>query len=115
MSLGERHRGAAAAHQAAAGRAATGGSPAGAVEEAETESAAEGERGPEGTAAQQQGTGGQQGTGPETALPLRAQRAGLLFCRHIVFKFRKSDFFFLTLGLNQENLDSVFLPFPPGQ
>lgn len=109
MSLGERHRGAAAAHQAAAGRAATGGSPAGAVEEAETESAAEGERGPEGTAARQQGTG------PETALPLRAQRAGLLFCRHIVFKFRKSDFFFLTLGLNQENLDSVFLPFPPGQ
>lgn len=48
VSLGERHRGAAAAHQAAEGRAATGGSPAGAVKETEAEPATEGECGPEG-------------------------------------------------------------------
>lgn len=115
VSSGERHRGAAAAHQAAEGRAATGGSPTGAVKEAETEPAAEGERGPEGTAARQQGTRGQEGDGPERGLPPRAQLGGFLFCPPIVFKFRKSAFFFLTLGLNQENLDSIFLLFPPGQ
>lgn len=57
---------------------------------------------------------GQQGNGPERGLPPRAQLGSLLFCRHIVFQFRKSDYF-LNLSLNRENLDSVLLLFPPGQ
>lgn len=49
VPLGQRHRGASAAHQAAEGRTAIGRSPPGAVKETETESATEGECGPEGS------------------------------------------------------------------